>query len=62
MYFVLMEEWDPLNKLFTLGGRLFNPPKGKDLLKRAEIHCCGVNTLGLFACNLSTFLKVSERD
>ena len=52
----------PLNKLFTLGGRLFNPPKRKHSLKRAaESHRCEVNqvnTLGSFACNFSTFFKV----
>ena len=52
----------PLNKLFTLGGRLFNPPKQKLALKRAECHRFEVNTLGNFACNFSTFFKVSQRD
>ena len=58
MYFVLMGEWNPLNKLFALGGRLFNPPKRK----RAESHRCEASTLGTFACNFSTFFKVSHRD
>ena len=62
MNFVLMGEWNPLNKLFTLGGRLFNPPKRKHVLKRAESHRFEVNTLGTFACNFSTFFKVSQRD
>ena len=48
-----------LNKLFTLGGRLFNPSKGKYVLKRGESHRCEVNTLGILACNFSTFFKVS---
>ena len=42
----------PLNKLFTLGGRLFNPPKRKHVLKRAESHRCEVNILGTFAKGL----------
>ena len=65
MYFVLVGEWNPgipLNKLFTLGGRLFNHPKRKHVLKRAESRRCEVNTLGTFACNFSTFFKVSQRD
>ena len=35
--------------------------KRKHVLKRAESHRCEVNTLGTFACNLSMFLKVSQR-
>ena len=31
------------------------------MLKRAESHRCEVNT-GIFACNFSTFFKVSQRD
>ena len=45
----------PMNKLFTLGERLFNPPKQKHVLQRAESHRCEVNTLGTFACNFSIF-------
>ena len=52
----------PLNKLFTLGGRLFNPPRRKHMLKRAESHRCEVNTLGTFACNFSMIFKVSQSD
>ena len=52
----------PLNKSFTLGGRLFKPPKPKHVLMRAESHRCEVNTLGNFSCNFSTFFKVSQRD
>ena len=52
----------PLNKLFTLGGKLFNPSKGKHALKRAESHRCLVNTLGILACSFSMFFKVSQRD
>ena len=52
----------PLNKLFTLGGRIYYPPKRKHVLKRAECHRCEVNTLGTLACNFSTFLKVSQMD
>ena len=48
----------PLNKLFTLGGRVFNPSKEKHVLKRAESHRCEVNTLGIFACNFSIFLRL----
>ena len=44
------------------GGRLFNRPKRKHVLKRAESHCCDVNTSGTFACNFSTFFKVSQTD
>ena len=42
MYFVLMGEWNPLNKLFTVVGRLLNPSKGKHVLKRDESHLCEV--------------------
>ena len=52
----------PLTNLFTLGGRLFNPPKRKHVLKRAESHRCEVNTLGTFAGKFSTLFKVSQRD
>ena len=45
---------------FTLGGRLFNRPKGRHVLKHAESHRCEVNTLGVFSCNFSTFFKVSQ--
>ena len=61
MYLVLMGEGNPLNKLLKLGGRLFNPSKGKHVLKRAENYCCEVNTLRIFACNFSTFFKVPQR-
>ena len=57
MYFFLGGEWSPLNKLFTLWGGHFNPPKRKHVLKRAESHRCELNTLGTFACNFSTFLR-----
>ena len=56
MYLVLMGEWNPLNKLFTQGGRLFHASKGKHLLKRTESHRCKVNILGIFACNFSMLL------
>ena len=61
----ILSSWEnglPLNKLFTLGGRLFNRPKRKHMLKRAESHRCEVNTLATFACNFSTFCKASQRD
>ena len=61
----ILSSWEtgiPLNKLSTLGGRLFNPPKRKHMLKRAESHHCEVDTLGIFACNFSTFFEVSQRD
>ena len=61
----IFSKWEngiPLNKLFTLGGRLSNPPKRKNVLKRPASHLCEVNTLGIFACNFSTFFKVSQRD
>ena len=45
----------PLNELFTLGGRLFNSSKRKNVLKRAESHRCEVNTLGTSACNFNMF-------
>ena len=32
--------------LFAQGDRLFNPPKGKHVLKRAENHRCEATTLG----------------
>ena len=47
---------------FMLGGRLFNPTRGKHVLKRAESHRCKVNTLRKFACNFSTFFKISRRE
>ena len=57
---MLLSSWGngiPLNKLFTLGGRLFNPTKQKHVLKRAESHRCEVNILGILACNFITFLR-----
>ena len=46
------------NKLFKLGGKLFNHHKCKARAKmRAESHRCEVNTLGIFACNFSTNFK-----
>ena len=51
-----------INYSFTLGGRLFNPPKRKHVLKRADSHRCEVKTFGTFACNISMFFKVSQRD
>ena len=47
-----------LNKLFTPSGRLFNPPKGKHVLKRAESHCCEVNTFGILACNFNDMIII----
>ena len=61
----ILSSWEngiPLNKLFTLGGRLFNRPKRKHMLQRAESHHCVVNTFETFACNFSAFLRVSQRD
>ena len=57
MSFAFWENGIPLNKLFTLGRGLFSPSKGKHMLKRAESHRCEVNTLGIFACNSSMFLR-----
>ena len=51
-----------MNKLFTIGGRLFSPPNGKQVPRRAESHRCEVNTSGIPACNFSTLFKVSQRD
>ena len=51
-----------MNKLFILRGRLFNPTRGKQVLKRAESHRCEVNTLWKFACNRSTLFKVTRRE
>ena len=62
MYFVSWENGSSLNKLITLGGRLFNPSKGKHVPKCAESHRCEDNTLGILACNFSTFFKASQRD
>ena len=59
----ILSSWEngiPLNKLFTLGGRLFNQSKGKHVLKRAERHRCYANTLGILAFNFSMFLKFSK--
>ena len=59
----ILSSWENgMNNLFTLGGRLFNPPKRKHVLKRAESHRCEVNTLGTFACNFNMFFRVSQRD
>ena len=46
-----------MNELFTLGGRLFNSSKRKHVLKRAESHCCEVNTLGTLLVILACFLR-----
>ena len=46
---------------FTPGARLFNSSERKHVLKRAERHCCEVNTLWTFACNSIMFFKVSQR-
>ena len=56
MYFLLMGEWnlpgiESHGRLFILGGRHFNPSKGKHVLKGAESHHCEVNTLRILACN-----------
>ena len=56
--FVIMEEWNPLNNLFTLVERLFSSSKRKHVLKHTESHRCEVDTLGMFACNFSMFFKV----
>ena len=62
MFFAFLGEWNRLlNKLFTLGERLFSPPIGKLLPKRAESHRCVVNTFGKLARNLSMFFEVSQR-
>ena len=63
MYF--LSSWKngiPLSKLFSLRGRLLNPPKGKHVLKRAESYRCEVNTFGVLVCNVSAFFKVSQID
>ena len=49
-----------MNKLFTLGRRVFDPPKGQYVLSRAESRRCKVNTLGILVCNFSIFFKVSQ--
>ena len=59
----ILSSWEngiSLNKLFTLGGRFFNLPKRKHVLKRAESHRRDVNTVGIFAYNFSTFLRFLE--
>ena len=48
--------------IFIQGARLFNPKREKHVLKRAGSHRCEVNTLRKFACNFSTFFKVSRRE
>ena len=56
----ILSSWEndiPLNKLFELGGRLVNPSKVKHVLKRTESHRCEVNTLRIFACDFSMFLR-----
>ena len=49
-----------MNKLFTLGGKTFQPIKEKHVLKRAESRRCEVNTLGILACYFSIFFNVSQ--
>ena len=56
-----MGEWNSLNELFTLGGKLFNRSEGKHLLKRPDSHHCEVSTSEMFARNFSMFFKVSQR-
>ena len=61
----ILSSWEngiPQNKLFTLGGRLFSPPKGKHVLKRTESNHCEVKKLGILSGNFSTFFKVAQRD
>ena len=45
-------------------GKTLQPAKTKARAKRkrAESHRSEVNTLGSFACNISMFFKVSQRD
>ena len=45
-----------LNKLSTLGRRLFIPPKREHVLKCAESHRCEINTLGTLLVILARFL------
>ena len=49
-----------MNKLFTLGGRLFNPSKGKHVLERAESHRCEVHTFGILLLILALFKGFSK--
>ena len=61
----IMSSWEngiPLNKIFTLGGRLFNPPKGKHVLKRSESHLCEVNTSEILACNFHFRKSLTESE
>ena len=55
MHFVLLGEWNPQEYVIDTRGRLFNPTRGKHVLKHAESHSCEVNTLWKLACNFSTF-------
>ena len=44
----ILSSWEngiPLNMIIILRGRLFNPARGKHVLKRAENHRCEVNIL-----------------
>ena len=64
MYSCILSPWENailLNKVPTLGGRLFKPSKGKHVLECAESHPCEVNTLGIFACNFSKLLRFLKR-
>ena len=57
----ILSSWEngiPLNKLFTLGGRRFNPPKREHLLKRAESRRCEVNTLEILLVILARFCRI----
>ena len=63
--FMFLTSWEngiPLNKLFTKGERLFSPPIGKHVPKRAESHRCAINTFRKLACNFSTFFAVSGKE
>ena len=56
----VLSSWEngiPLNKLFTLGGRLFNPPNRKHVLNRDESHRCEVKTLGILLVILARVLR-----
>ena len=52
----------PLIKLLILAGRLFHSPKRKARAKACSSYCCEVNVLRKLAPNLTTFLKVSQKE
>ena len=60
MYFVLLGEWNPSEYVIHTREKTFQPDKRESVLKHAESHRCEVSTLGIFACNISSFQGFSK--